>query len=1035
MSVLKFSVRRPVFTVMVTLIALIIGAVSLSRLPIDLMPDITYPTLSISTSYENASPQEIEELVTRPIEEAMSAVPGVETVSSTSSEGASNVRVMFSWGTDLDAATNDVRDRLDRVIPRLPEDVDRPALRKFDPASFPILILGASSRLDPVQMRRTIDDVVKYRMERVPGVAALDVWGGLEREIHVDLDPDKLKALGIPLDQLIAAVESANIALPAGVIEAGNYELILRTPGEYTNLDELRDTTVAVRSGANVRLGDVADVADKWQKVTRIVRVNGQPGIHLSVNKQSGTNTVEVARRVLQEIARINEDIPQIRITPIIDTSDYIQRSISNVASAALYGGLFAILVLLLFLRSIRSTAIVGAAIPISIIATFGLVYFGGFTLNIMTLGGLALGVGMLVDNSIVVVENIYRMREAGEDAEAAAVNGAEEVTAAIVASTLTTLVVFLPLFFVRGMAGVMFRQLAYVVSFALLCSLGVALTLVPMLASRFLHVTGLARTEHESLGHKVFRISGAFVASIENSYKRILHLALAHRALVVVLAAMLFAGSLALIPLIGVELMPQSDEGQVRVDVEMEVGTRLAVVDRTFGPIEAIVSREVPELSSVVTSIGGSGWGGGGSYTGSLRIALKPQRERTRSSEDIAQVLRQKLAAIPGATIRTRAGQGLFLLRQISSGTERVEVEIRGFDLETADAMAQRVEQIVEGVPGVTDADISRDVGAPERLIAVDRLKAEAMKVSVRQVGDALQTLVSGTRAGYYREGGDEFPILVKLKEAEQRALREILDLTITNAEGQPVVLRNIVSVQPRSGPVRIERKDQERIVTVRANIHGRDIGSIIADVRQRLRSVPTPRDFTVGFGGEYEEQQKAFRELALGFVLALVLVYMVMACLYESLRDPFVVMFSVPLAAIGVTLMLFLTNTTFNIQSFIGCVMLAGIVVNNAILLVDYTNLLRRRDKMPLREAIEEAGRRRLRPILMTALTTVCGLIPLALGLGEGGEAQAPLARAVIGGLLSATLITLVFVPVVYSIFERRMTKQAGPQTPDAP
>ena len=874
-------------------------------------------------------------------------------------------------------------------------------------------------------MRRIIDDQVKYRIERVPGVAALDVWGGLTREIHVGLDPDKLKALEIPLDLLVARIKAANVTLPAGTIETGNYQITLRTPGEYTNLEQLRDTTIAVRRGVAIRLRDVAEVADQWEKVTRIVRVDGRPGVRLSVNKQSGTNTVEVARRVLAEIARINEDIPQIRVTPIIDTSDYIQRSITNVGSVALYGGLFAVLVLLLFLRNLRSTAIIASAIPISIVATFALIYFGGFTLNLMTLGGLALGVGMLMDNAIVVLENIYRLREAKEGPEQAAVVGAREVTAAIIASTLTTVVVFLPLIFVRGMAGVMFKQLAYVVSFALLCSMGVALTLIPLLASRFLHPTSLDRIEHESLSHRVFRITGAFLARLELGYKNVLHLALGHRALVVIFAVILLGGSLALIPFIGVELMPQSDEGEARVDVEMEVGTRLAVLDRTFDPIEAIVSREVPERKSVVTSLGGSHWRGGGSYSGDMRIALKPQAERQRSSEEIAAVLRKKLAGIPGTTVRTRAGQGLFLLRRMSGGTERVEVEIRGFDLEPADVLAEKVKEIVTQVEGVTDVLISRDTGAPERLIAVDRAKAEAMKVSVRQVADMLQTVVSGARAGNYREGGDEFAIRVKLKDAEKRSMREILDLTITNTDGQPVVLRNIVSLQQRSGPVRIERKDQERVVTVRANIHGRDMGSILADIRQGLRSVPVPRGFTVGFGGDYEEQQKAFRELGLAFMLALVLVYMVMACLYESLRDPFVVMFSVPLAVIGVVLMLFLTETTFNIQSFIGCIMLGGIVVNNAILLVDTVNLLRRRDGLGLHEAIEEAGRRRLRPILMTALTTICGLFPLALGLGEGGEAQAPLARAVIGGLVSSTLITLVFVPVVYSLFERGSRK----------
>jgi HAE1 family hydrophobic/amphiphilic exporter-1 len=1023
MSIASFSVRRPVFTTMATLCVLVLGGISLVRLPVDLMPDITYPTLSVSTSYANASPQEVEELITRPVEQAMAAVPGVEEVSSVSSEGSSSVRVSFSWGTDLDAAANDVRDRLDRVIPRLPDDADRPSLRKFDPSSFPILILGASSNLDPVQMRQIIDDDIQYRVERVPGVAAMNVWGGLNREIHVDLVPDKLRALGVPLDRVTSSIRTANITLPAGSIETGNMEITLRTPGEFTDLDQLRNTTIAVHNGAPVRLAEVAEVTDGWERVHRIARVNGLPGLQISINKQSGTNTVEVARRVLEEIEQIDRDIPQIHITPIIDTSKYIQRSITNVGSSALYGGLFAVLVLMVFLRNVRSTAIISAAIPVSIIATFTMIYFGGFTLNLMTLGGLALGVGMLVDNSIVVLENIYRMRESGLGGADAAVKGTGEVTGAIIASTLTTLAIFVPLIFVRGMAGVMFKQLAFVVSFALLCSLGVALTLIPMLSSRLLRRPGSERRAGGVFG-RLFGASERTFTGLEDGYKRTLHFALNHRLIVSVSAMLLLAGSVALIPLVGSELMPQSDEGEVRVDLEMQVGTRVGVTDEAMRRIEDIVRNDVPEVESVVTSVGGS-WSGSTSHTGNMQISLKPQSERSRSSEDISAALRPKLAGIPGATIRTRAGQGLFLLRRISGGTERVEVQIRGYDLDASFALAQQVEDTIERIPGVTDAQISRDFGTPERLVHVDRGKAENMHVAVQDVAEMLQTVLAGTTTGYFREGGDEFNIRVKVKDSELLPLRDILDLNVTNSLGEPVVLRNVVAVESRTGPVQIERRDQERQISVRANIEGRDMGSILKDIGDGLKSLPTPRGFTIGFGGDYEDQQEAFQELLIGLTLALLLVYMVMACLYESLRDPFVVMFAVPLAIIGVVLMLLLTNTTFNMQSYIGCIMLGGIVVNNAILLVDYTNLLRRRDGLAMRDAIEEAGRRRLRPILMTALTTIFGLIPLALGLGEGGEAQAPLARAVIGGLLSSTLITLVVVPVVYSVFERRKAR----------
>lgn len=1017
MKIAHFSVKRPVLITMATLTVVLLGLISLVRLPVDLMPDISFPTLSISTSYLNASPEEIEELITRPVEQALSAVPGVIEVGSESSEGSSDVSVTFAWGADLDTAASDVRDRLDRIIGMLPDDADRPVLRKFDPSNFPILILGASSKLDPIQMRRIIEDDVGYRIERVPGVAAMDVRGGLAREIHVDLNPDKLKALGIPINQVISGIRTANVTLPAGMIESGNYEITLRTPGEYTNLNQLRSTSIAVRDGASVLLEDIAEVSDRWEKERRLVRVNGQPGLRVTVNKQSGTNTVEVAKRVLKEVEAINAEIPQLHLVPIIDTSEYIERSITNTGTSAMVGGLFAVIVLMTFLRNIRSTAIIAVAIPISIIATFMMMYFAGFTLNLMTLGGLALGIGMLVDSAIVVLENIYRLRESNLDASEAAVTGTDEVTSAIIASNLTTIVIFLPMIFVRGMAGIVFKQLAYVVSFALLCSLAVALTVIPMLASRFLKMTGtltpfLPGPDLNSL-HK----------TIETRYTGLLDKALRHRSFVTITIVSTLAASLLLIPFIGTELMPQSDEGEVRVSAEMEVGTRLAIVDETMKAIEAIVVREVPEIKNLVTTVGGASGGYSGSGNeGEIRIALVAQADRTRSNEDIAAVLRRKLNAIPGATIRVRAGQGMFLLRRMSGSTERISVEIRGYDLHVADELAAKVRELVSGVRGVTDVRISRVTGALERIVTVDRAKAESMKVSVQDVAELLQTVMSGTRAGYFREAGDEFAIRVKLKDAEQQSLEDIMDLAVINGDGRPVTIRNFVSLRPNKGMIEIERKNQERVVSVQANISQRDMGSVQNDIRQRLTTLPVPRGFSIGFGGDYEDQQEAFRELGLGLILSLLLVYMVMACLYESFRDPFIVMFSVPFAVIGVIVILILTGTTFNMQSFIGCIMLGGIVVNNAILIVDYTNLLRRQYGMPLEEAIKEAGRRRLRPILMTSLTTISGLIPLALGVGEGGENQAPLAITVIGGLLSAGMITLIFIPVVYSLFEGR-------------
>ncbi len=1018
MNISIFSVKRPVLTTMVCLIICILGGISLYRLPIDLMPEITYPTLSISTSYENASSREIEEMISRPLEEALAVVPGIEEITSTSTEGSSSIRMSFSWGTDLEAASNDIRDRVDRIIGKLPEEASRPRLRKFDLASFPILICGVSSNLDPVQMRKMIDDEIKYRIERLPGVAALDVRGGLDREIHINLNPDRVKALEIPLPQIRRKIIDENVNMPVGTVFKDNFEIMVRTDSQYKNFEELKHIVVAVKNGVPVRLMDIAEVEDKWQRVNSFTRINGRPGLRLSIQKQAGTNTVQVAELVLKEIENINRDFPQFHLITIIDSSAYIKSSIRNVTTAIFFGGLLAIFVLLIFLRNIRSTIIIATAIPISIISTFIIMYFGNFTLNIMTLGGLALGIGMLVDNAIVVLDNIMRHGEKTEDSKIAAVAGSTEVMSAIVASTLTTLAVFLPLIFVKGMAGVMFKQLAMVISFSLFSSLIIALTLVPMLSSRILKFN---KTETEKNSKGIFGLLGKMFTWLEDSYKEILELSLKHRFITIFLTIILFVSSFFLVPLIGVEFMPQADEGELRISVEMEVGTRIDIMNSQMMKIEKIINDSVPEIDSMVVRIGSSGWRSSGANSGNFRIALKSGDERQRSSEEIANILRKKLSLIPGVAIRIRASGGLFIFRMGQQDSDKLEVEIRGFDLDTAAELSLEIEKSIADIDGITDTKISRESGNPEDIIVIDRDRTADMKLTVVQIAEMLRTVISGSRAGYYHEDGEQYRILVKFSNSEKISVDDLLNLTINNSEGIPVVLKNVVRIEHRTGPMLIERKDQERIIKISANITERDMGSVLKDIRSKIQTVPVPRGFSVIISGDYEEQQKAFRELMMSFILALILVYMVMASQYESLLDPFIVMFSVPFAAIGVIIILFLTKTTFNVQSFIGCIMLGGIVVNNAILLVDHINVLNFRDRLSLNDSITEGGRRRLRPVLMTALTTILGMIPLAIGLGDGGEAQAPMARAVIGGLISSTLITLVFVPVICSIFKK--------------
>jgi HAE1 family hydrophobic/amphiphilic exporter-1 len=1018
MSISEFSIKRPIFTIMLTLVIVVLGLISLSRLPIDLMPDITYPTLNISASYPNTAPEEMEQLIARPIEEAMSAVPGVEEVFSTSSQGSTTVRVMFAWGTDLDEAANEVRERLDRIMGRLPEEVERPTLRKFDPAQMPILMIGIVANLDPIQLRRLVDEQIAYRLERVPGVASVDVWGALEREIQINLYPDKVKALGLPLDVIINRIRQENIDIPAGIIEKGNYEIVVRIPGIYTHIDEIRNTIVAIRDGATIRLKDIASVEDTHRRITRVARINGVPGIRLMVYKQSGKNTVKVAEGVKQELERLQQDYPQLQFITIRDSSKFIRYAISNVASSALYGGLLAILVLLFFLTSFRSTLVIALSIPTSIIATFALIYFGGFTLNVMSLGGLALGVGMMVDSSIVVLENIFRLKETGLPTYEASVLGSKEVTAAIIASQLTTIIVFLPLVFVRGASGIMFKQLAYVVSFSLACSILVALTIVPMLS--YMMLRGAKTTSEAAQPSKISQWAKNSFRKLEDNYRKLLVYALNHRWQAVALAGGLLLISVFLIRFIGREYLPQTDEGEVSVTVEMEVGTRLSVMDEKLKLVADLIRQYVPEMESIEEGAGSGGWRGGANQ-GSITVRLKPKSERRRSSLEIAADLSRRLANIPGVIIRARAsgGQMMFGLRG-GGGQDRLQIEIRGYNLSVGQALAEQVRRIIANIEGVTDVRISREEGSPEQHLIIDRQKAADMKLTMNQIAGFIQTVLMGNQASQFREAGREYRILVKVKDSERMDINDLLDMTITNSEGQQISLRNVLRVQPQRGPTRIERRDRERIITVSAGVAGRDMGSVIDEARRALRAIPVPRDFTINFTGDYEEQQKAFRELLISILLAIFLVYMVMAMLYESLRDPLIVMFSIPLAVIGVVLILILTGTTFNVETYIGCIMLGGIVVNNAILLVDYTNLLRRRDKMPTREAIIEAGRRRLRPILMTSLTTIMAMIPLALGLGEGSEIQSPLARTVIGGLTTSTLITLVIIPVVYSLFE---------------
>ncbi|MEO0514106.1 MAG: efflux RND transporter permease subunit [Planctomycetota bacterium] len=1019
MNLPRLSVRRPVLTSMVTLIVVILGAVALERLQIDLLPDIDLPRLTVRTNYDGASPEVMERLVTQIVEEIVGTVPGAQEITSTSSEGSSRVRMTFDPSVDIDAAAIDVQVRLEDEANEFPDEVQRPSVRKFDIDSAPVVIVGISSKLDPVELTQLVENQIRYRFGRVPGVAQVDPWGGYDREVRVELDAEKIKAIGLPLNNITQAIRDANLDLPTGQIDRGRYNVTLRAPAEFENLDDLRELVVAVRGDATVRLGQIATVQDTYAELTRRVEVNGERGLRLAVRKEAQANTVEVSAGILAEIDALNRDFPQLFIVPVQNQGNFIERSIANVARSLLYGSGLAVIVLLFFLRNLRSTAVISLSIPISILATFAVVYLSGLTLNLMTLGGLALGVGMMVDSSIVVLENIYRRRqEENEPAKQAAVKGTAEVGGAIVASTITTLVIFLPLVFVRGVTGMLFTEFAYVVVISLVVALVVALTLVPMLASKLLgHAKTQATPAEEattpragSAWRVVSRAAGRALGAVDDAYHSLLHTALRQRTVSLLLAAVLLGLSVLLVPFIGSEFLPASDEGQVNVRGDMEVATRLDLVYEQTQQMDRVVEAEVPEAVARITSASGNG---------SINLTLTPATQRDRSNQDIAEDLRQRLeGTVPGMNIRVRAPEGQNLLNRILPSGAGMHVEVRGFELETLEALADLVVEKIADVPGVTDVDAGQREGIPQERLAIDRARAADLGLSVRQIAGALETAVSGQLAGEYRAAGDSYPIRVQLRNARQSSLEDLLQLTLRTDDGRDVTLGSVVTTEPGRGPREIRRKDRQRTLDIEVNLGDRDMGSVARDIEDRLAEIPRPNGYDLRVAGSYLEQQESFRELLLSIVLALVLVYMVLASQYESLRDPLVVMLSVPMAAVGVLAMLFLTETTLNLQSYIGCIMLAGIVVNNAILLVDQAGHLRKDQGLSSRDAVAEAGRRRLRPILMTSATTMLGLLPLALGIGEGADAQAPLARAVIGGLLASMLITLVLVPVAYTL-----------------
>ncbi|TYP52502.1 efflux RND transporter permease subunit [Thermosediminibacter litoriperuensis] len=1014
MSLAKFSIRHPVTMIMIVLIVLVLGAVSLDRLGIDLLPNISFPTLMVVTEYEGAGPEEIENLITKPLEQVISTVNNVKSVKSTSLEGVSSITVEFNWGTDMDFAVLNVREKIDLIKNALPSEAGSPQIYKYDASQIPVMEIALYGSRDMKELRKIAEDKVKNRLLKLEGVGMVQAFGGSRREIQIIVDPDRLAHYGISMNTIVNALRAENLNLPGGSISYGRREYLIRITSEFREISEIEGLPVPIGGGVTVPLSSIATVKDT-EETDILARYNRKPGIGFLVFKQSGFNTVQVSERVLKELKDIQRELPpDTGYEVVFDQADFIKKAIGRVVENAATGAFLAVFILYLFLRNVRTTIIIGVSIPISIITTFILVYFNKLTLNMMSLGGLALGVGMLVDNSIVVLENIFRHRQEGGDAVTAAVSGTDGVTRAVMASTLTTVAVFLPIVFVEGITAQLFKEFALTVTFSLLASLVVALTLIPLLSSRLMvrEVKGASRGWLAKLGQ---RFDEAY-ERVLSLYQKSLKWALAHRKMVVGVAAAAFAATMALVPLVGTEFLPGSDSGMIMMSVEMPEGTRIEelerVVDNLNEKIEAI-----PEVKGVLNIVGYEGTSDQRKDNeATMLVKMQPLAERKRSSEEVAEEIRTFAEKTPGVKVGVSAMETMMFL---GGDQDPVSIKIKGDDLETLKDISEKVVEAVKSVPGTREVESSLARQRPEINIKIDREKASLYGWNSAYVASYVKTAVQGSTATRIRMGGDEIDVKVKAESSLIDDIGKLKSLTIPSPAGVMLPLSGIAEVTKAEGPISIEREDQTRTVRVTGSVLGRFSGEVNRDIQEKLKSLRLPEGYSIEMGGEQEQMMESFKSLFLAFLLAVLLVYMVMAAQFESLSQPFIIMFTVPLALIGVVLSLLLTGRSLNITSFIGIIMLAGIVVNNGIVLIDFINQLRQRG-LSREEAILKAGPIRLRPILMTTLTTVLGLFPLSLGLGEGGELRASLATAVIGGLTVSTVLTLVVVPVIYTLFE---------------
>ncbi len=1032
MKISNFAVRRPVSITIIISIILMMGFFTLSKLGVDLYPDMKLPIAAVITSYPGAGPEEVETQISQPLESMLNSIGNLEQIESRSTAGSSFVILSFTWGTDMNDIMVDVRDRIGLAERVLPKEAEKPMVLKIDVNMMPILQVGITGdeKMSLAQIQAIAEDEIEPRLSRIPQVASVSITGGLVREVKVEVDPVKLQNYGLTLSQINSVLQAENFNSSSGKVTEGQREFYVRNLQQFESTDDIKNVAITTANGQNLVLGDVANIVDGFQDEMQLTRVNGNSAVGIFCQKQSDANTVEACDEVKKELDAITKELSDaginLNFSIVFDQSTFINSSIQSTEHMMYEGAILAMLVLFLFLRNIRSTLIVFTAIPLSIISTFILMYLNNSTINVITLGGLALGIGRMVDDSIVVYENIYRHRMLGLGMKEASLMGASQVGQAVIASTLTLIAVFLPIMFTEGLASVLFKPLAITVSFAIFSSLIVSLTVIPFMSSRLLTDKAMGLNEYQRDPNSVNRVKkmvnrfGEWIDNLGESYKNLLQWSLGHRKTIAGLITVMMLGSLVLMYFVGAEFLPSMDSGEISISLSMDKGNLIDSTDKVAREIESRL-HEVAEINTIFSSIGGSGNQFIDSAvhgdTATFAVKLSKSTERDRDVNIVAEDIRNRLAGIPGTkinvTVTDNMGGGA------SGSGEPINLQISGDDLHVLTELSDSIAAIVRSVPGTREVNSSLQDGSPEVRIRIDRQRASSYGLSPMQISNEIKNAMQGSVATRYKVGGEEIDLRVGYTATDYEDLEALQNLNIRTPQGALVELAQVATFEMAPGPVQIQRIDRVRRAVVTGYLLNRDLAAVTTDIKTELDKMNMPPGYTVEFAGAQQDMDESFGSLGIALLMAIILVYGVMAVQYESFFAPFVIMFSVPTALIGVVLALLITGKSFSVPSFIGLIMLVGIVVSNAIVFVDYLQQMREAG-MERDEAIIETGRVRLRPILMTAFSTILAMIPLAIGIGEGSESTAPLAVVIIGGLTVSTFLTLVLVPVMYTMLD---------------